>query len=49
MDHISTGPLLKRFAGYTVLGDETWLNTSTKVNVQGNTMFTLNGTTGYFA
>lgn len=45
---ISTGPLLTRFAGYTVLGGETWLNTSTKVNVQGNTMFTLNGTTGYF-
>jgi hypothetical protein len=44
---ISTGPLLTRFAGYTILGDETWFNNSTRTNVQGNTMFSLNGTTGY--
>jgi hypothetical protein len=43
----STGPLLTRFAGYTVLGGETWFNTTTRMDVQGNTVFNLNGTTGY--
>jgi hypothetical protein len=43
------GPLQKRFAGYTVLGDELWLNTTDKTYSQGNVYFSVRNTgTQYF-
>jgi hypothetical protein len=43
------GPLQTRFAGYTILGDELWLNRSDNTYSIGSVWFTLASTThGYF-
>ena len=38
------GPLQKRFAGYTILGDELWLNTTDNTWSIGTVYFTVNNT-----
>jgi hypothetical protein len=43
------GPLQTRFAGYTILGDELWLNRSNNTYSNGSVWFTLaSATHGYF-
>jgi hypothetical protein len=42
------GPLQTRFAGYTVLGDEVWLNRSNNTYSNGSVMFSLGASHGYF-
>jgi hypothetical protein len=42
------GHLYTRFAGYTILGDETWLDKTTKTYVTGAVFFNLGTAHGYF-
>ena len=42
------GPLQTRFAGYTVLGDELWLNRSKNTYGNGSVYFSMVGSQGYF-
>jgi hypothetical protein len=42
------GPLQTRFAGYTILGDELWLNRSNNTYANGSVMFSLGTAHGYF-
>ena len=42
------GPLQTRFAGYTILGDELWLNRSSNTYSNGTVYFSLGQAHGYF-